>query len=616
MKYLSLSLILLLVLLFIPFEDSLRSSNSIEIYVTKPCVVWEAWKIGQSSGYGNTIMSSFITNSETTCGVEVEVSYCNSQPSSYVLPITKYDFVITMNNGFSVTKKYSKTTGPDASSLDPATTFSIDAKLEGPRDQENIACPLNGRENRSMEVTVTFTGYYGSDPNNQKTVTLTKTWKQDTVDILRQEYVDLTPSGKRAELPVPSKTSFEQTISSNGTDGWNTGHYSVMIDDGLKNKKAKWLAEVNKNREGKNDSKGNALSMFSDADFVVTSAYRNPYHQRFHVGGSFHSRHCYGDALDVSTLDVDGDGKIEQVIDNASKSDDGKLMEQAAEKAKAKWTGSYKYYDTHTHADWTSRGSGVWPPKDGTVYSTPYTLSDPSSSDGTGTTTQTETTEASISEEQSTSASEDAEDEATLSYSLVSSDGVYTATAGFGHEANFTTNEAYTLVYWYVKTPGDTSHYGANVVTEAGDGSKMTSQLDYSFPSGVSGDYQFLVYVYSSGGSVYETSYTVSVSLPSSNTPPTTPSPTPTVSLPVWSDIPDPYNLIVGNSFYLDLSSYVTGSPTFTWGGGYPPAGLRFSNGILSGTVTSVESRGVRVKATNSAGYAYSEWIQINVTAP
>ncbi len=276
MKYLSLSLILLLVLLFIPVEDSLRSSDSIDIYVTKPCVVWEAWQIGQSSGYGNTIMSSFITNSETTCGVEVEVSYCNSQLSSYVLPITKYDFVITMNNGFSVTKKHSKTTGPDTSSLDPATTFSIDAKLEGPRDQENIACPLNGRENKSMEVTVTFTGYYGSDPNNQKTVTLTKTWKQDTVDILRQEYVDLTPSGNRAELPVPSKTSFKQTISSNGTDGWNTGHYSVMIDDGLKNKKADWLAEVNKYREGKNDSKGNALSMFSDADFVVTSAYRNP----------------------------------------------------------------------------------------------------------------------------------------------------------------------------------------------------------------------------------------------------------------------------------------------------------------------------------------------------
>ena len=90
--------------------------------------------------------------------------------------------------------------------------------------------------------------------------------------------------------------------------------------------------------------------------------------------------------------------------------------------------------------------------------------------------------------------------------------------------------------------------------------------------------------------------------------------PPPTVIAPVWSDIPDPYSLTVGDNFYLDLSSYVTGSPTFTRNGGRIPAGLSFSNGIVSGTVTSVESRGFRFTATNSAGSVDSEWINIVVT--
>ena len=104
----------------------------------------------------------------------------------------------------------------------------------------------------------------------------------------------------------------------------------------------------------------------------------------------------------------------------------------------------------------------------------------------------------------------------TPSYSLVSSDGVYTAEAGTGHEANFTAQQAYRLIYWYVKGPGDFSYYGPKVKTDYGDGSTTTTaQLGYSFPSGVSGEYQFLAYVYSGDYSVYETSYTVSVSLPS-----------------------------------------------------------------------------------------------------
>ncbi len=119
-----------------------------------------------------------------------------------------------------------------------------------------------------------------------------------------------------------------------------------------------------------------------------------------------------------------------------------------------------------------------------------------------------------------------------LSYSLVSSDGSYSAEAGTGHEANFTTNSAYQSVYWYVKSPSDTSYYGTNVETDYGDSSTTTTaQLSYSFPSGVSGDYVITAYVYDNDSSVYETSYTVSVSLPSSSTPPPTTTSTPSPGL-------------------------------------------------------------------------------------
>lgn len=108
-------------------------------------------------------------------------------------------------------------------------------------------------------------------------------------------------------------------------------------------------------------------------------------------------------------------------------------------------------------------------------------------------------------------------------YSLVSSDGVYTAEAGTGHEANFSTTQAYSYVYWYVRSPSETG-LGTGVDTDYGDSSSTTTaQLSYSFPSGVSGDYVITAYVYDGDGTtVYETSYTVTVSLPGSSTTPTT----------------------------------------------------------------------------------------------
>ncbi len=83
----------------------------------------------------------------------------------------------------------------------------------------------------------------------------------------------------------------------------------------------------------------------------------------------------------------------------------------------------------------------------------------------------------------------------------------------------------------------------------------------------------------------------------------------------VWSNIPDPYYLTVGDSFSLDLSNYVTSFPTITHTSGTLPAGLSLSNGVLSGTVTSVETQSIRFTATNSWGHtAESESIGIIIT--
>ena len=377
------SLLLLIICLLIPFEPVSRwvAESSTPVYQTQPCIRWGDWTVGQSSGSGNTVVTTFITNSEKTACVKINVKYCASQPSAYVYPIESFDFQITMNNGFTVRKQVEATRGPAASQFSSNTTFSVEAMLEGPADTASVrSCNnLNGRNNTAMAVTITFKGYYGSDAENLKTVTLTKTWTQDTVDMLRQEYVDMTPPDGRAELPVPGRGQFKSEISSNGVDDWNTGHYSYMIDVGLKAKKSSWLTQVNNYRTANN------LPVFADRQFKVNSAYRNPYHQRFHVAApnvaSFHSRHCYGDALDVRTIDVDSDSTVEQVVGNKAKSDDGVLMELRAVDAGAKWTASWEYYPTHTHADWTSRSS--WPPPKGTVYSPPCEMPDDTTTSST-----------------------------------------------------------------------------------------------------------------------------------------------------------------------------------------------------------------------------------------
>ena len=92
------SLLLLAVCLLIPFEPVYRyvAESSTPIYQTEPCIRWGDWTVGQSPGSGNAVVTTFITNSEKTACVKVDVKYCASQPSVYVYPIKSFDFEITM----------------------------------------------------------------------------------------------------------------------------------------------------------------------------------------------------------------------------------------------------------------------------------------------------------------------------------------------------------------------------------------------------------------------------------------------------------------------------------------------------------------------------------------
>ena len=115
---------------------------------------------------------------------------------------------------------------------------------------------------------------------------------------------------------------------------------------------------------------------------------------------------------------------------------------------------------------------------------------------------------------------------------LVPYNGAYTANAGDSHTAKFTAPAAYSSVYWYVKTPSDTSTYGTSQEIDQGDGSTTTADFTYTFPSGVNGKYQIMAYVYGSDNTVYEEKYTVTVKATTTTTTTTTGgSTTPTYSL-------------------------------------------------------------------------------------
>ncbi len=94
---------------------------------------------------------------------------------------------------------------------------------------------------------------------------------------------------------------------------------------------------------------------------------------------------------------------------------------------------------------------------------------------------------------------------------LSPSDSSYTAKPGDTVEANLVADGPYSQVYWYVRGPGETG-YGTEVEIDTGDGSTAEASLSYTLPSDAAGEYTITAYIYRSDQSVYEESYTVTVS--------------------------------------------------------------------------------------------------------
>lgn len=178
------------------------------------------------------------------------------------------------------------------------------------------------------------------------------------------------------------------------------------------------------------------------------------------------------------------------------------------------------------------------------------------------------------------------------------------------YEAEIIESGPITNVLWMIKKPG--SKWKSVKIDAVKNGN--SSSFSYSTDS-TTGTYEVYVWFYDKDGKLrsYSSSFTVSEPSSSTTTTTTPTTTTPTVSLPVWSGLEDTYWIEVGGSFSLDFNSYVTGSPTITMDGTSSPAGFNFSNGVLSGTGTTVGTSNIRFTATNAAGSVDSKWVAIVV---
>ena len=316
-----------------PFELSSSPSTSI-------LVLWFSdWKVGQGASRSDT----FITNTETTCDIEATVSFDGDWPflNEHV------SWEVEMSDGFTVvsSEKGWRKTG-----------YHFQATLNGNPGSGPAACtrqPSWRERGTGMKVKIKFIVNYSTGPIEMATKTIT----QDPTDQIRQEYLDM-------DRLVPSRLEFIDT------NEYNNGHYDKMIDGGLARHRQDWVTTCNE-RNG---------TSFTTTDFHLNSGYRNPHHNDYHAGSSAtHSLHQYGVALDVQTVDVDGDGTVEQVKPSYKKimtdaeriaektraeglSADAIEMGLSALAAGANKTWHYTAYDNHTHADWRNDYRTPWPP--------------------------------------------------------------------------------------------------------------------------------------------------------------------------------------------------------------------------------------------------------------
>ena len=474
--------------------------------------------------------------------------------------------------------------GSHPSKLDASTSFNVVGMLTVPSHKE-YGCTANDanraqrrpvhREGKKMAFKIKFQASTEAGHNVEAVLPL----KADSKDQIRQEYVCLNK-------PVPDRDDGKWA----GENTYDFGHYKTMMDDGLDGYFGSWINAMNSMyRVGKNPLR--------KGDFTLNSGYRNPHHNVHHAHSGGLSSHMYGYALDVNGRD----------IDDIRGADQAKMVlaAYAAKPEAARF--SQKYEDkTHVHADWAPDAPVKWKNRKKTADDPPnFQLPAQSNDQPIGLTPAPSPTPTPMYHA------------CGVHQSWQSGDHSHgTPACGDDTHAGYACQIGSAHINLMASCSETDSHGQGCTVTNFYECQSHTHQYP-ALISGACGHSYTSAAAYnhrsetcptnSSGQSCTSGSYYAC-------SPHTHAYPVSTVSLPVWSDIPDPYNLTVGDSFSLDLSSYVTGSPTFTRNGGRIPAGLSFSDGVLSGTVLSVESRGIRFTATNTAGSADSEWIKITVT--
>lgn len=309
---------------------------------TAPTVTFKKLTIGQSS---ETLATTFITDTETTCEVEAEVTYDGSQPPN-TCKITGATWTVTMSHGFTVN---SSTVDSDTEGSGFSKVWKYKATLNGDAHQEENECNPNleppdpgsktdypGRDAIRMYLTIRFTGTTSDGGTVTKSLTVT----QDQKDGIRQEYVDHNRN------VVPRRDKFTATDTGRV---YNWGHYPYMIDLGLDSMRSAWATWC---------------TNLTKTDLIVKSGYRHPHHNVYCIVGpddpptSAHGLHQYGCALDIggkivykngkvdlsktSLPDVDGDGNIT--------SEDRKRLRSASQDAGSAWQKIYP--SGHVHADW------------------------------------------------------------------------------------------------------------------------------------------------------------------------------------------------------------------------------------------------------------------------
>lgn len=153
-----------------------------------------------------------------------------------------------------------------------------------------------------------------------------KTFRQDEIDMLRQQYIDMSKNS------VPDRDEF---INSGGTEHFplsegacKCGHHSYNI----------W--KIIDHLENIRDALGHRM--------IVNSGYRCPVHNAS-INGATNSRHIYGDAADIQVEDFNSDGAADENDWNLL---EGYAQDEIDSSGAAGYIEPYEQTGSWVHMDW------------------------------------------------------------------------------------------------------------------------------------------------------------------------------------------------------------------------------------------------------------------------